>query len=360
MKYTVAILGASGNVGQEMLNLLEKRSFPLKEVRLLASERSAGRKVPFRGRLLTVEAVSEKSFNGVDIALFSAGGSVSEKWAPVAAKKGAVVIDNTSAFRMDKDVPLIVPECNIDELETLPKRRIIANPNCSTIQMVQVLKPLHQKYKLRRLVISTYQSVSGSGAAAMRELTEQTLMLLEGEDPGDPQQYPHRIAFNALPHIDVFLDNGYTKEEMKMVNETRKILRDKDIAVTVTCVRVPVYRGHSEALNCEFHNKITPDEARAVMAEIPNVEVVDDPKNNDYPLASYCEGRNETYVGRVRQDISNPTGTSIDMWVVSDNLLKGAALNAIQIAEWLVNNNKITPSPAKAKSVAKKKKAAAK
>ncbi len=353
MSYTVAILGASGAVGQEARNLLEMREFPLGELRLLASERSAGKTYPFRGRLLEVEAVKPSSFDGVDIAIFSAGADVSRKWAPVAAKKGAIVIDNTSAFRMDADVPLVVPECNIDTLETLPERRIVANPNCSTIQMVQALKPLHEKFGLKRLVISTYQSVSGSGTPAMDELSDQSDALLHGGEIDPPEQYPHQIAFNVLPHIDVFQPNGYTKEEMKMANETRKILGAPDIAVTATCVRVPVFRGHSESINAEFGKKITPEQARAAMAAVPGVVVVDDPAKNQYPLAIYCEGRYETYVGRVRQDISNPKGTSIDMWVVSDNLLKGAALNAIQIAEWLVENRKVGSKKTAAKKSAK-------
>ncbi len=355
MSYTVAILGASGAVGQEALNLIEMRQFPVKELRLLASERSAGKTYPFRGKLLTVEAVKPSSFDGVDIAIFSAGAGPSKKWAPVAAGKGAVVIDNTSAFRMDKDVPLIVPECNIHAIENPPKRGIIANPNCSTIQMVQALKPLHEKFRLKRLVIATYQSVSGSGTPAMEELSEQSDSLLHGGEIDPPEQYPHQIAFNVLPHIDVFQPNGYTKEEMKMVNETRKILETESIAISATCVRVPVFRGHSEAINAEFEKKVTPQQARETMATALGVVIVDDPAKNEYPLATYSEGRYETYVGRVRQDISNPKGTSIDMWVVSDNLLKGAALNAIQIAEWLVANGKIRSKTRSAKKSVRKR-----
>lgn len=341
MSYVVAILGASGAVGQEMLRTLERRGFPVKELRLLASARSAGRRLPFRGRLLTVEAVTPESFEGVDFALFSAGGSVSKEWAPIAAAKGAIVIDNTSAFRMDADVPLVVPEVNAHAIDTLPARRIVANPNCSTIQMVHVLKPLHEAFALRRLVIATYQSVSGKGAQAMEELRAQSRAILEGRSDFEMAQFPHQIAFNCLPHIDSFTDNGYTKEELKMVNETHKILEAPQIRVSATCVRVPVLRGHSEAVNAEFERAVTPAQARELLAATPNVVVVDDPARADYPLPIYAEGRDETFVGRIRQDISNPAGTSLDLWIVADNLLKGAALNAVQIAEWLVAHDKV-------------------
>ncbi|MCB2156721.1 aspartate-semialdehyde dehydrogenase [bacterium] len=333
--YTVAILGASGAVGREMLRVLEQRQFPTKEVRLLASARSAGSRYPYRGGLLTVEAVTPESFDGVDLALFSAGASISKEWAPVAADRGAIVVDNTSAFRMDEDVPLVVPECNAHAIAKVPSRRIIANPNCSTIQMVQVLKPLHEKFGLKRIVVATYQSVSGSGTEAMEELRDQSISILEGDPNFDIKVYPHQIAFNCLPHIDVFQENGYTKEEMKMVNETRKILEAPEIMVSATCVRVPVFRGHSESVNCEFGKPVTPAQVRELIAQIPNCVVVDDPANNQYPSQIYSEGRDETYVGRVRQDISKPEGTAIDMWVVSDNLRKGAALNAVQIGETL-------------------------
>jgi len=340
MSYTVAILGASGAVGQEMLALLEERAFPLREIRLLASERSAGRRFPFRGRMLTVQPVCDEAFEGVDFGLFSAGAGVSRTWAPVAAAKGAVIIDNTSAFRMEDDIPLVVPECNAHKLDPLPARRIIANPNCSTIQMVQALKPLHDAFGIKRIVVATYQSVSGKGTEAMREMSAQTAAILDGDDDFTPRQFPHQIAFNVLPHIDVFLENGYTKEEMKMVNETRKILETPDIMVSATCVRVPVFRGHSEAVNVEFAKPATPDRVRELLAAAPGIVVVDDPANNDYPLAIYCEGRNETYVGRIRQDISKPAGTAIDMWIVSDNLRKGAALNAVQIAEAIASKGR--------------------
>ncbi len=335
---SIAILGATGAVGQEMLRILEQRQFPASQVKLLASERSAGRSVAYRGRLLTVEAVSREAFEGVQLGLFSAGASISREWAPVAVEAGAIVVDNTSQFRMEHDVPLVVPEVNGDLLGERPPRGIIANPNCSTIQLVHALRPLHEAFILRRLVIATYQSVSGKGTAAIEEMEEQTGDLLEGRpaDELDRHEFPHQIAFNVLPHIDVFLENGYTKEEMKMVNETRKILRTPDIAITATCVRVPVYRAHSEAVNAEFEKPVTPEQARELLAREPNVVVVDDPANNHYPLAVYADGRDETYVGRIRQDISNPAGTSLDLWIVSDNLRKGAALNAVQIAEALL------------------------
>ncbi len=343
--YTVAILGASGAVGQELIKVLEQRDFPVGELRLLASPRSAGRKIPFRGQDITVQVVSPEAFEGVQICLFSAGGSVSAEWAPVAAKAGAIVVDNTSQFRMDEDVPLIVPEVNGDLLTERPPRGIIANPNCSTIQMVHALDPLHRRYGLRRLVVATYQSVSGKGTKAMTELTEQTKKLLDGEKDVACEEFPHQIAFNMLPHIDKFTDNGYTKEELKMVNETKKILRSDAVRVSATCVRVPVYRGHSEAVNAEFEKPVDVEEVKRLLSQTPNVVVQDDPANNVYPLATESDGRDETFVGRIRKDISNPDGTGLDMWIVSDNLRKGAALNAVQVAEVLVKNRVVAPSP---------------
>ncbi len=343
--YTVAILGASGAVGQELIKVLEQRDFPVGELRLLASPRSAGRKIPFRGQDITVQVVSPEAFEGVQICLFSAGGSVSAEWAPVAAKAGAIVVDNTSQFRMDEDVPLIVPEVNGDLLTERPPRGIIANPNCSTIQMVHALDPLHRRYGLRRIVVATYQSVSGKGTKAMTELTEQTKKLLGGEKDVTCEEFPHQIAFNMLPHIDKFTDNGYTKEELKMVNETKKILRSDAVRVSATCVRVPVYRGHSEAVNAEFEKPVDVEEVKRLLSQTPNVVVQDDPANNVYPLATESDGRDETFVGRIRKDISNPDGTGLDMWIVSDNLRKGAALNAVQVAEVLVKNRVVAPSP---------------
>jgi aspartate-semialdehyde dehydrogenase len=334
----VAILGASGAVGQEFLSILEQRQFPLGELRLLASPRSAGRKFPFRGRLLTVEPVTRESFKDIHIGLFSAGGSVSGEWAPIAAEAGAIVVDNTSFFRMHDNVPLVVPEVNGHHLTKRPPVGIFANPNCSTIQMVHVLRPLHAAYGLKRVVVSTYQSVSGKGTKAMEELHEQTAAYVEGEEEFTPNQFPHRIAFNVLPHIDSFLENGYTKEEMKMVNETRKIMEIPGVMVSATCVRVPVFRAHSESVNAEFEKAVDVAEARRLLAAEPNVVVVDDPFKNEYPLPIYAEGRDETFVGRIRKDVSNAKGTGLDMWIVSDNLRKGAALNAVQIAERLIAN----------------------
>lgn len=334
--FNIAILGASGAVGQEILSVLEQRQFPINELKLLASPRSAGKKFPFRGKLHEVQPVTAESFKGVHFGLFSAGGSVSAEWAPIAAQAGAIVIDNTSHFRMVEDVPLIVPEVNGDLLGQRPPRGVIANPNCSTIQMVHALNPLHRKYGIKRIVVATYQSVSGKGSRAMEEMEEQTAAFLEGADEVKPEQFPHQIAFNVLPHIDSFTDNGYTKEELKMVNETRKILRSPAIQVSATCVRVPVFRGHSEAVNVEFEKPVELDEVRRLLAAEDNIVVIDEPKKNDYPLPIYAEGRDETFVGRIRKDISNPAGTGLDLWIVSDNLRKGAALNAVQIAEYLV------------------------
>ncbi len=321
-------MGATGAVGQEMLKTLETRRFPVATLKLLSSARSAGTKVPFRGRLITVEELNADSFNGIDLVLSSAGGSVSKEFAPLAVAAGAVVVDNTSAFRMDSAVPLVVPEVNPDALDN--HNGIIANPNCSTAQMVVALAPIHKKSKIKRLVISTYQSVSGTGQKAIDECLQQSRDILDGKKPVS-KVYPHQIAFNVLPHIDVFEANGYTKEEMKMVNETRKILGDPSIMVTATTVRVPVLRGHSEALNVETESPLTPEEVRELLADAPGVCVVDDVAHNHYPTPVYAEGRDETFVGRIRQDISNPN--AIEMFVVSDNLRKGAALNAVQIAE---------------------------
>ncbi len=325
---SVAILGATGAVGQEMLKTLETRNFPVATLKLLSSARSAGNKMLYRGRLHTVEAVNADSFSGVDLVLSSAGGSVSQEFAPIAVAAGAIVVDNTSAFRMDSTVPLVVPEVNADALDG--HNGIIANPNCSTAQMIVALAPIHRKAGIKRLVISTYQSVSGTGQKAIDECLQQTRDILDGKK-AVAKVYPHQIAFNVLPHIDVFEPNGYTKEEMKMVNETRKILGDPSIAITATTVRVPVLRGHSEAINVEMVNPIGPDEVRELLRQAPGIVIVDDVAGCHYPTPVYAEGRDETFVGRIRQDISNPN--AIEMWVVSDNLRKGAALNAVQIAE---------------------------
>jgi aspartate-semialdehyde dehydrogenase len=331
--YRVCIVGATGVVGQEMINVLAMRGFPVRDLRLLASERTAGSTLEFNGKELTVQLLGEDSFDGMEIGLFSAGGSISEKYAPIASEKGCVVIDNTSAFRMDPEVPLVVPEVNPHAIGDYTHKGIVANPNCSTIQMVVVLKPIHDVAKIRRVVVSTYQSVSGTGKEAIRELEGQTLAIFnQGEIR--TEVYPHQIAFNCLPHIDVFSENGYTKEELKMVDETKKIMEDESIGITATTVRVPVFYGHSESVNIETAKKITPDEIREILAHSPGVKVVDNPGKNEYPLAIYAAGKDETFVGRIREDASIDKG--IDMWIVSDNIRKGAALNAVQIAEILV------------------------
>ncbi len=339
-KPNVAIMGATGAVGQEMLRTLETRNFPLKSLKLLASEKSAGKKYPFRGRLLTVETLTPDSFAGIDLVLSSAGASVSREFAPHALAAGAVIVDNTSAFRMDPDIPLVVPEVNAHALER--HNGIIANPNCSTAQMIVALGPIHREAGIRRLVISTYQSVSGTGQKAIDECLDQARELLNGARTVTSKVYPHQIAFNVLPHIDVFGPNGYTKEEMKMVNETRKILEDESIAITATTVRVPVLRGHSEAVNVEMVRPIKAARVRELLEDAPGVVVVDDPANNHYPTPVYAEGRDDTFVGRIRDDISNPN--AVELWIVSDNLRKGAALNAVQIAEELIRRNLLRPT----------------
>jgi aspartate-semialdehyde dehydrogenase len=333
--YHVAVVGATGAVGNEMIKILAERKFPVGKLTLLASERSAGKEISFQGKLTPVEVLNENSFQGVEIGLFSPGGSISEKFAPIAARSGCVVIDNTSVFRMVPEIPLVVPEVNPEAIAFYKNRGIIANPNCSTIQMVVALKPIHDVARIKRIVVSTYQSVSGTGKKAIEELTLQTRALLDGQEPV-VKVYPHQIAFNCLPHIDVFLDNGYTKEEMKMVNETKKIMNDSGIAVTATAVRVPVFFAHSEAVNIETEKKITADEVRKLLAAAPGIRVVDNPREKRYPLAIEAAGGNETLVGRIREDDTIPNG--INLWIVSDNIRKGAALNAIQIAEILIKN----------------------
>jgi aspartate-semialdehyde dehydrogenase len=327
-EYRVAVVGATGMVGQAMREILEERDFPVAELRLLASERSRGRRLSFRGEEIEVQVLDEDSFRGIDLALFSAGASISLRFSPIAAEAGAVVVDNSSAFRMDENVPLVVPEVNPQD--AFGHSGIIANPNCSTIQMVVVLKPLHDRSAMRRVIVSTYQSVSGTGKNAVEELEVQTREALE-ERKSAPRVYPHVIAFNCLPHIDVFLPGGYTKEEMKMVNETRKIMGIPDLPLSATTVRVPVFVSHSESVNVEFEEAIAPDEARRILASAPGVEVVDDPENDLYPLALDATGKDPCYVGRIRADISCPR--ALNLWIVSDNLRKGAALNAVQIAE---------------------------
>ncbi len=333
--FSVAVVGATGAVGNEMIRVLEERNFPVGRLKLLASERSRGKSLEYRGASVSVEVLDENSFAGVQIGLFSAGGSISEKFAPIAAKAGCVVVDNTSAFRMAPDVPLVVPEVNPEAIAQYRNRGIIANPNCSTIQMVVALKPIHDAARIKRIVVSTYQSVSGTGKKAVDELEAQTRALMNGRE-AVAKVYPYPIAFNCLPQIDVFVENGYTKEEMKMINETRKIMNDPSIAVTATTVRVPVFYAHSESVNIETQRKITPAEVRALLSKAPGVTVVDDPSQRLYPLAIHAAGKDDTYVGRIREDESIPNG--INMWVVSDNLRKGAALNAVQIAEILARD----------------------
>jgi aspartate-semialdehyde dehydrogenase len=333
--YKVAVVGATGAVGQQMVACLEERRFPVARLVPLASERSMGKTVTFLGKEIPVEVLTQDSFDGVEIALFSAGGGISKEYGPIAARAGAVVVDNSSAWRMDPEVPLVVPEVNPQDVGLYPKTGIIANPNCSTIQMVVALKPLHDAARLKRVVVSTYQAVSGTGQKAVEELAAQVRALLSCQETKN-LVYPHRIAFNCLPHIDVFLENGYTKEEMKMVNETQKIMGDDSIRVTATTVRVPVFYGHSEAVNIETERKLTVAEARQILAEAPGVKVVDDPAKNLYPMPIEAAGQDLTLVGRIREDFSIPNG--LNFWVVADNLRKGAATNAVQIAEILIRD----------------------
>jgi len=328
--FNVAVAGATGAVGQKMREILEERNFPVKSVRFLASDRSEGKELVFRGEKVKVETLSHDSFKGIDIALFSCGGARSREFAPAAAKAGAVVIDNSSAWRMDPEVPLVVPEVNPEDVKW--HKGIIANPNCSTITMIVPLKPIHDAARVKRVVVVTYQSVSGTGQKAIDELRAQTEAVVAGREP-EAKVYPAQIAFNLLPQIESFLPNGYTTEEMKFLNETRKMLHDDSIQVTMTCVRVPVYVSHSEAVNIETEKKLSPDEARAILERAPGVKVVDDPEAGQWPTPLMAAGRDECFVGRIREDESVENGLNI--WVVSDNLRKGAALNAVQIAELL-------------------------
>lgn len=332
----VAVLGATGAVGETMLSILEQRNFPVGEVYALASENSAGKRVPFRDGSLVVQDVARFDFSQVQIGLFSAGASVSALYGPKAAAAGCVVVDNTSCFRYEDDIPLVVPEVNPEAIALYRNRGIIANPNCSTIQMLVALKPLHDAVGIERINVCTYQAVSGTGKKAIEELAGQTAALLNGK-PIEARVYPKQIAFNVLPHIDVFLDNGYTKEEMKMVWETRKIMGDDRIQVNPTTVRVPVFYGHSEAIHIETREKITADAARALLEQAPGVVVLDDRKPGGYPTAvTEAAGQDPVYVGRIREDISHPRG--LNLWVVADNIRKGAALNSVQIAEVLIEH----------------------
>ena len=335
--FTVAVVGATGAVGEQIIKLLDKRNFPIKELKLLSSARSAGKTIVFRGRDIAVEEAKPESFEGVELALFSAGGSVSEALVPEAVRIGAICIDNTNAFRMDPDTPLVVPEVNLDKINE--HKGVIANPNCSTIQMVAALKPLYDRYGISKVIVSTYQAVSGAGAKAIDETLRQTRAVLNGE-PANPDVLPvaslaikHQIAFNAIPQIDKFLDNGFTNEEMKMIRETRKILGDETIDITATCVRVPVLYGHSESVYLELKRDFDLDDVRHVMSEAPGIVLRDEPRNQSYPLATEAAGKLDVFVGRLRRDLSNPR--ALNMWIVSDNLLKGAAWNAVQIAEYI-------------------------
>ena len=331
--YDVAVVGATGAVGETIISILEERDFPVGKLYPLASARSAGKRIMFKGKSVTIENLEDFDFSKVQIGLFSAGGSISEVYAPKAAAAGCVVIDNTSHFRYDDDIPLVVPEVNPGALDDYANRNIIANPNCSTIQMLVALKPIHDAVGIERINVATYQAVSGTGKEAIEELATQTAKLLNGQEV-EAEVYPKQIAFNALPQIDVFMENGYTKEEMKMVWETKKIL-DKSIEVNPTCVRVPVFYGHSEAVHIETREKITVEQVRELMTNAPGVELMDERVDGGYPTAvTESAGTNPTFVGRIREDISHPCG--IDMWIVADNVRKGAALNSVQIAEILI------------------------
>ncbi|MDD6598634.1 aspartate-semialdehyde dehydrogenase [Anaerovibrio sp.] len=339
-KYNVAILGATGAVGQEFLNLIEERNFPFAELKLLASKRSAGKKIQFMGKEYTVEEATDASFEGVDIALF-AGGAASKTFAPAAVKAGAVVIDNSSAFRMDPEVPLVVPEVNPEAIAS--HKGIIANPNCSTIIMVMALKPLYDVSKIKRIVVSTYQAVSGGGKEAMAELEEQVKAINEGREvvanilPGASLAKHYQIAFNLIPQIDVFKENLYTKEEMKMIDETKKIMSDDSLRITATTVRVPVYRSHAESVNVEFEDEVSVEKAREVLADFPGVTLTDNPDEQVYPMPLETSGKDDVEVGRIRKDYSIDNG--LNFWVCGDQIRKGAALNALQIAEYMIEHD---------------------
>ncbi len=332
--YKVAIVGATGMVGQEFIKVLEQRNFPTESIEMLASDRSAGKKLFFYHQEIEVKETTPESFKDIDIALFSAGAEVSRYFSPIAAQSGAVVVDNSSAFRMDSKVPLVVPEINPEDIKK--HKGIIANPNCSTIQTVVALYPLHKVNPIKRIIVTSFQAVSGTGLAAVGELTTQAKQVLNGQAT-IPHVYPHQIAFNVLPEIDVFLDNAYTKEEWKMVEETRKIMHADDIAISATCARVPVFIGHSEAINVEFSQAMSPDEARRILAQAPGVKLLDDPAISLYPQPWSVAGTDEVFVGRIRRDASHPN--SLVMWVVADNIRKGAALNTIQIAEEMIKRD---------------------
>ena len=329
-EYVVGIVGATGAVGQEMLNVLANRNFPVKELRLFASARSAGKEVEFKGQKIRIEELTKDYYKGLDIALFSAGGNISKEFGPIGAENGVIVIDNSSAFRMDKDVPLVVPEVNPEDIAL--GNGIIANPNCSTIQMCVALYPIHKKYGIKKIIVSTYQAASGAGAAGMQELMDQTIAFERGEEI-EIDKFAHQLLFNVIPHIDVFQPNGYTKEELKMVYETQKIFHDDSVKINVTTVRVPVLRAHSEAITLELAENATPNEIRELLRESEGIKIIDNPENNEYPMPKDAAGTYATYVGRIREDMIFDNGVSL--WVVADQILKGAALNAVQIAELL-------------------------
>lgn len=339
--YRVAILGATGAVGTELLELLESRSFPISDLKLLASARSAGKTLPFRGEQLLVEAVGEHSFDQVDLVLASAGGSTSKVWAPKAVEAGAVVIDNSSAFRMDPQVPLVVPEVNPEAATS--HRGILANPNCTTILMTVAVWPLHQVQRVQRIVVATYQSASGAGARAMEEMKAQAMAILQGQTP-KTDIFPYPLAFNLFPHNSSLNEDGYCEEEMKMLNETRKIFGAPELRITATCVRVPVLRAHSEAINVEFGAPLSVAKAREILSQAPGVKLVEDWQANYFPMPMEATGRDEVLVGRIRQDLSSPNG--IELWLSGDQIRKGAALNAVQIAELLAEQNLIRPAAA--------------
>lgn len=338
-RYNVAVVGATGAVGEQIIALLEKRQFPIQSLKLLSSARSAGKKIVFGGQEITVEEAKPESFEGVDIALFSAGGDVSKELAPAAVERGAVCIDNTNAFRMDPNTPLVVPEVNIEKVKE--HQGVIANPNCSTIQMVAALKPLYDRYGISRIIVSTYQAVSGAGSKAISELLRQSTEVLAGNEV-EPDILPvgslpvkHQIAFNAIPQIDKFQDNGFTLEEMKMIRETKKIMNDDNLQVTATCVRIPVVYGHSESVYVELKDDFQMEDVRELLANAPGLTLVDEPSEQKYPLATESAGKPDVFVGRLRRDLSQPR--ALNMWVVSDNLMKGAAWNAVQIAEYIAS-----------------------
>lgn len=333
----VAIIGATGAVGRKMLSISEERNFPVSKLSLYASENSAGEFLSFHNKKYRIEALTEEcldDFENIDLVLLSAGARVSQTFIPKITERGSVCIDNSSYWRMDPDVPLIVPEVNFEDLIQYRKKNIVANPNCSTIQMVQVLKPIHDAFKIKRVIVSTYQSTSGKGKKAMDELSQQTVALLNQREI-ETKEFPHQIAFNCIPQIDQFFENGYTLEEMKMILETKKIMRDSSIQVSATCVRVPIFYGHGESVNIETEKKATADEIREILEPVKGLKVLDDPSKNLYPLNITATGQDETFVGRIREDLSIQNG--INLWIVSDNLRKGAALNAVQIAEALTH-----------------------